>query len=51
MMRRVLACLLSLPLLVLSPALAGGASRAPRPPSSMAAIGDSMTQAADVCCW
>jgi lysophospholipase L1-like esterase len=23
----------------------------PPPPSSMAAIGDSMTQAADVCCW
>ena len=29
----------------------GGELPSPKPPSSMAAIGDSMTQAADVCCW
>jgi lysophospholipase L1-like esterase len=33
-----------------SPGLAAAAATVP-PPSSMAAIGDSMTQAADACCW
>jgi len=30
---------------------ANALATSPPPPSSMAAIGDSMTQAADVCCW
>jgi lysophospholipase L1-like esterase len=51
-MRRlaVLACSLAFTLSLARPA-AGTQLPAPKPPSSMAAIGDSMTQAVDVCCW
>jgi lysophospholipase L1-like esterase len=50
-MRRIVAALLSLPLLAATPSVANAEGSAPRPPSSIAAIGDSMTQAFDVCCW
>jgi lysophospholipase L1-like esterase len=40
-----------LTMVLAAPAAATGADSTPRPPNSMAAIGDSMTQAADVCCW
>jgi lysophospholipase L1-like esterase len=50
-MRRIVAALLSLLFLAITPAVAAGESSAPRPPSRMAAMGDSITQAFDVCCW
>jgi lysophospholipase L1-like esterase len=37
--------------LLLSAPSASAQLASPRPPTSMAALGDSMTQAADVCCW
>jgi lysophospholipase L1-like esterase len=40
-----------LALVLALPVAATSADNTPRLPSSMAAIGDSMTQAADVCCW
>jgi lysophospholipase L1-like esterase len=40
-----------LTVLLALPGGTAGAQAAPPPPSSMAAIGDSMTRAADVCCW
>ena len=51
-MRRLLVALLSAVSLMLT--LSATASAQPGPvklPNSIAAIGDSMTQAADVCCW
>lgn len=50
-MRRVVLSLLSAFLLVLGLSASAEASTSSPPPHSMAAIGDSMTQAADVCCW
>lgn len=54
-MRRLLisACSFLVALLLATPLLATPASGGalPRLPSSMAAIGDSITRAADVCCW
>jgi lysophospholipase L1-like esterase len=38
-------------LLIAAFGAAASASAAPPPPSSMAAIGDSITRATDVCCW
>jgi hypothetical protein len=49
-MRRLLVFVCALLALFLSVPTAD-AQRSPRPPSSIAAIGDSMTRAADVCCW
>jgi lysophospholipase L1-like esterase len=49
-MRRLLAVIVSTVALVAANA-GSAAAAAPPLPSSMAAIGDSMTQAADVCCW
>jgi lysophospholipase L1-like esterase len=49
-MKRLVALVCALVALVL-PVPPATAQLAPAPPSSMAAIGDSMTQAADVCCW
>jgi hypothetical protein len=51
-MRRFLFVLMPVLALVLAvPVAASGADSTPKPPNSMAAIGDSMSQAADVCCW
>jgi lysophospholipase L1-like esterase len=50
-MRRLVVVLLSVVSLVLAVPVAATGETAPRLPNSMAAIGDSMTQAADVCCW
>jgi lysophospholipase L1-like esterase len=50
MRRFMLLLVITLGLALLAPS-AGQASAAPPLPSRMAAIGDSMTQAADVCCW
>lgn len=50
-MRRVVISLLSAFALLLGVPTAASAGTAPPLPRSMAAIGDSMTQAADVCCW
>ena len=36
---------------ILAGLVARPARAAPQPPGSMAAIGDSITRAADVCCW
>jgi lysophospholipase L1-like esterase len=37
--------------LLIAPVGPSDAGSTPKPPASMAALGDSMTQAADVCCW
>ena len=37
--------------MLVSPLVASAAQEEPSRPSSMAALGDSITQAADVCCW
>ncbi len=51
-MRRIaLLLVLALTLLFGAAPMPGQAQSSPPLPSSMAAIGDSMTQAADVCCW
>jgi lysophospholipase L1-like esterase len=51
-MRRTVLVLFSLLALVfLAPAQAGAQEGAPPAPRSMAALGDSMTQAVNVCCW
>jgi lysophospholipase L1-like esterase len=51
-MRRLVVVLMSVVSLVLAaPVAATGQTATPKLPNSMAAIGDSMTQAADVCCW
>jgi lysophospholipase L1-like esterase len=51
-MRRPVLVLLSVVCLMLGlTATASAQPGSPKLPSSMAAIGDSMTQAADVCCW
>jgi lysophospholipase L1-like esterase len=51
-MRRLVVVLLSTVLLVFTLPTAASADRgSPKLPNSIAAIGDSMTQAADVCCW
>lgn len=51
-MRRLAVMWVVLIALVLgSPALARAQRPSPPPPKSMAAIGDSITQAADACCW
>src|SRR5215204_4752538 len=47
-MLSVLVSVLFFAMVVPTPAIAG---TSPPVPKSMAAIGDSMTQAADVCCW
>ena len=50
----VMVCLLFASAAVAEPAVAEPAvvaQAAPPAPSSMAAIGDSMTRAADACCW
>jgi lysophospholipase L1-like esterase len=52
MMRRLVVMLLSAVVLVFAvPTAASGGQGTPKLPNSIAAIGDSMTQAADVCCW
>jgi lysophospholipase L1-like esterase len=52
MRRRIfLLPVLSLVCLAVLPNTTSLASTSPRVPTSMAAIGDSMTKAADVCCW
>ena len=50
-MRRLALPLFMLVLLLGGPQVAAAQPSAPPPPKSMAAIGDSMTQAANVCCW
>jgi len=51
-MRRLAAVLVLFGALVLGgPPIASAQQKAPPAPKSMAAIGDSVTQAADVCCW
>jgi lysophospholipase L1-like esterase len=47
------ACTFLIGLLIMVPLTGSPAAgdTTPRPPSSMAAIGDSMTRAADACCW
>jgi lysophospholipase L1-like esterase len=50
-MRRVAISLLSALSVLLAVPASANASTSPPLPRSMAAIGDSMTQAADVCCW
>ena len=51
-MRRMAVALMSvLTMALAAPVSATGADGTPRLPSSMAAIGDSITQAADACCW
>ena len=51
MMRRGAAVVLFGVIPLLAPHGNAAAEPAPPPPKSMAAIGDSITQAADVCCW
>jgi lysophospholipase L1-like esterase len=51
-MRRLVVVLVSAVLLVFAlPTAASAGQVSPKLPNSIAAIGDSMTQAADVCCW
>jgi lysophospholipase L1-like esterase len=50
--RRLLVALLSVVLLIVAPSATASAQTATtKLPNSIAAIGDSVTQAADVCCW
>jgi lysophospholipase L1-like esterase len=49
--RRLLVVFTSIVSLLLAVPAASGAPTTPKLPNSIAAMGDSMTQAADVCCW